>query len=331
MSVSGGSIVGDSRALLHTVAKLHYVSNMSQVRIAKQLGLSTATISRLLQKARAEGIVRIEVREIFDPGEVGARLAEGLGLDEVVAADAPAAGALPALAPHLARMLSGSGPGHGPSSGPSFGRSSGPGHGPVLMLGWGRTVRAVIEAGLPAMPGVTVVPSTGGMQNLANHFHSNELARRAAEVTGGVPQLIHAPYLPAPELFRSFLEERSVRDAMALWNRIDMAVVGIGVPYDPANPNIESAARDPVLEGAAGDIVRHYFDDQGRVLDWRGEGRMIAVSAAQLRAAPVSIGLAAGTDKLRSIAGAARSGMINRLITDLATGEALLDHLARDS
>ena len=40
--------------MLHTVAKLHYESDMSQVQIAKQLGLSTATISRLLQKARAE-------------------------------------------------------------------------------------------------------------------------------------------------------------------------------------------------------------------------------------------------------------------------------------
>ena len=50
--------------MLHTVAKLHYVSELSQVQIAKQLGLSTATISRLLQRARAEGIVRIEVREL---------------------------------------------------------------------------------------------------------------------------------------------------------------------------------------------------------------------------------------------------------------------------
>jgi len=295
------------------VAKLHYVSDMSQVQIAKQLGLSTATISRLLQKARAEGIVRIEVREIHDPDGIGTQLAERLGLGEVVTADAPATGVLPALAPHLSRMLA----------------TSGLGHGTVLMLGWGRTVWAVIDAGLPPLPGVTVVPSTGGMQQMAHHFHSNEIARRAAEVSGGTPQLIHAPYLPTPELYRSFLEESSVRDARALWDRIDVAVVGIGVPYDPANHNIEAAARDEALDGAAGDIVRHYFDDDGKVIDWRGEGRMIGVSSAQLRAAPVSIGLAVGADKVRSIIGAARSGMVNRLITDLATGEAVLDHLSR--
>jgi DNA-binding transcriptional regulator LsrR (DeoR family) len=66
--------------MLHTVAKLHYESDMSQVQIAKQLGLSTATISRLLQRARAEGIVRIEVRDIFAPDALGAQLAARLGL-----------------------------------------------------------------------------------------------------------------------------------------------------------------------------------------------------------------------------------------------------------
>jgi len=297
------------------VAKLHYVSAMSQVQIAKQLGLSTATISRLLQKARNEGIVRIEVRDIFDPDEIGSQLAERLGLDEVVAADAPSTGVLSSLAPHLSRMLVEC----------ELGRGS------VLTLGWGRTIWAVIAAGLPSMPGVVVVPSTGGMQRQAHHFHSNELARRAAEVSGGVPQLIHAPYLPSPDLYGSFLDEQSVHDAVALWDRIDVAVVGIGVPYTPQNNNIETAARDNVLDGAAGDVVRHYFDDKGNIIDWHGEGRMIGVSCDQLRAAPVSIGLAVGADKVRSIIGAARSGMVTRLVTDLRTGEAVLDYLSCES
>ena len=53
-----------SRTLLHTVAKMHYVSDMPQVEIARRLDLSTATVSRLIKRAREEGIVRIEVREL---------------------------------------------------------------------------------------------------------------------------------------------------------------------------------------------------------------------------------------------------------------------------
>ena len=51
---------------------------------------------------------------------------------------------------------------------------------------------AVIEAGLPPMPGVLVVPSTGGMQQHAQHFQSNEFSRRAIEQ--GVAFVPGAPF-----------------------------------------------------------------------------------------------------------------------------------------
>ncbi|MGB5560219.1 MAG: sugar-binding domain-containing protein [Paracoccaceae bacterium] len=297
--------------MLHTVAKLHYESDLSQVQIAKQLGLSTATISRLLQRARAEGIVRIEVRDIFAPDELGVRLADALGLQQVVAVDAPATGLLPALAAPLSRLLI----------------AANLGEGSVLMVGWGRTVAAVIEAGLPPMPGVHFVPSTGGMQQHAQHFQSNEFSRRAAEVTGGVPHFIHAPYLPAADALDFFLADASVQASVALWDRIDLAVVGIGQPYGLDRPSAGRA--DPDLAEAAGDVVRHYFDPQGRIIKWRGEGNMIAVSCEQLRAAPTVIGIAVGEPKVTSIIGAARAKLITALVTDVRTANAVLDELAK--
>lgn len=293
------------------MAKLHYESNLSQVQIAKQLGLSTATISRLLTRARAEGIVRIEVRDLLSPDELGIRLADRLGLEQVVAVDAPKANAHSALAPPLSQML----------------RDAGLGRDSVLMLGWGRTVSAVIESGLPPLPGVAVVPSTGGMRQQAEHFQSNEMARRAADATGGVPHFIHAPYLPASEALDLFLSDPSVLASVALWERIDAAVVGIGPPHRPDRPGADSELQDPSLSGSAGDVVRHFFDEVGNIIDWRGEGRMIAASCTQLRTARLSVGLAIGEAKVPSIIGAARSGLVRRLITDTRTAEAVLDSL----
>lgn len=299
--------------MLHTVAKLHYESDLSQVQIAKQLGLSTATISRLLQRARAEGIVRIEVRDIFAPDALGARLAELLGLKHVIAVEASTTGMLQALAAPLARLLQAQ----------SLGADS------VLMVGWGRTVSAVIEAGLPPMPGISVVPSTGGMQQHSLYFQSNEFCRRAAEVTGGVPHFIHAPYLPSADSMELFLAEASVQASVALWDRIDVAVVGIGMPYGLDGPHMGVTDRsDPDLGDAAGDVVRHYFDSQGTVIDWQGEGRMIGVSIAQLRRTPLVIGLATGEQKVASIIGAARARLISALIVDSRTAEAVLDQWA---
>ncbi len=95
--------------MLHTVAKLHYEAEMSQVDIARRLGVSTATISRLLQRARAEGIVRIEVLDLVTPEAVTAQLIEGLGLRDAAVVETPAAGVLTALAAPLGRPAQASG------------------------------------------------------------------------------------------------------------------------------------------------------------------------------------------------------------------------------
>lgn len=296
--------------MLHTVAKLHYEADLPQVQIARQLGLSTATISRLLQRARAEGIVRIEVRDLVAPDTLGARLAERLGLRRVSVVDTPAGSTAVTLAAPLSAML----------------RSESLGPGSVLALGWGRTIRAVLEAGLPPMPGVEVVPATGGMQQEAPHFQINEFVRLAAAQTGGTPNFIHAPYLPAAAARDSFLADPAIRHAVDLWDRIDVAVVGVGLPH-ALNPPEASVATPPEqrLVNAAGDVIRHYFNAEGHLIDWEGEARMIAVSAAQLRAAQLCVGVALGETKAMSIVAAAKAGLINALVTDVQTAEAILD------
>lgn len=296
--------------MLHTVAKLHYEADLPQVQIAKQLGLSTATISRLLQRARAEGIVRIEVRDLVAPDVLGERLAEVLKLRRVSVVDTPAGSTPVTLAAPLATML----------------KVEGLRSGEVLALGWGRAVRAVLEAGLPPLPGVLVVPATGGMQQEAPHFQINEFVRIAAGQTGGTPHFIHAPYLPAAAARDSFLADPAIRHAVDLWDRIAVAVVGVGLPH-ALNPPEASVATPPEqrLVDAAGDVIRHYFDADGRMIDWEGEARMIAVSPEQLRAARLCVGVAVGENKALSIRAAARAGLISALVTDVQTAEAILD------
>ncbi len=87
------------------VAKLHYQSDMSQVDIAKKLGLSTATVSRLLQKARSAGIVRIEVIDLSPSEDLSAALVDGLKLRTAAVIDTPSSNVLSALAPPVGSML----------------------------------------------------------------------------------------------------------------------------------------------------------------------------------------------------------------------------------
>lgn len=298
--------------MLHTVAKLHYEAEMSQVDIARRLGVSTATISRLLQRARAEGIVRIEVLDLATPEGITTQLVEALGLRDAAVIETPAAGALAALAAPLGALL----------------KQAGLTAGSVVAIGWGRAIREVIQAGLPRIPGVLTVAATGGMQQQAPHFQINEFVRLAAEEFGGTPHFIHAPYLPSSELREVFLGDATIRDSVALWDRTDVAIVGIGLPH-AINPPEASAATlsEQALFHAAGDVIRHYFDAEGTLIPWEGEGRMIAMSPAQLRAVPLVIGVAASSEKAMAIIGAVRARLINALVTDTKTAQAILEAL----
>ena len=299
--------------MLHTVAKLHYEAEMSQIAIARQLGLSTATISRMLQRARAEGIVRIEVRDLSAPDTLGAVLAQRLGLRIASVIEAPPSGVQAALADPLAAML----------------LAEGLQPGAVLAIGWGRAVRAVLEVGLPPISGVLVVPATGGLQQQATHFQVNEFVRTAAASMDGVPHFIHAPYLPSsPETREAFLADSAIRSSVDLWDRIDAAIVGVGLPWaiNPPEASVATLDEQRLLQ-AAGDVIRHYFDENGALVDWSGEQRMIAASCAQLRKAALCVGVAADPSKAKAIIGASRAKLINALVTDVRTAEAVLDLL----
>ncbi|WP_312861443.1 sugar-binding transcriptional regulator [Segnochrobactrum spirostomi] len=304
---------GASRTVLHTVAKLHYEADLSQVEIARRLGVSAATVSRLLRRARDEGIVRIEIRDVATPEDVNAALVARLGLKRAAVIDAPEAGGLAALAAPVGALL----------------KEAGLKAGSVLAIGWGRTLREVLLAGLPRLPGIVTVAAMGGMQQPAPEFQINELVRLAAEQLGGTPRFIHAPYLPSAEARAAYLGDPATRDHIALWSRLDAVLVGIGLPVatDRALGGTAGTPSDPALAAAAGDVLQHFYDEAGTLMPWDGEARLIAVTPTALRAVPLAIGVAVSVAKVPAIVGAARAGLVNALVTDLRTAQAVIDHI----
>lgn len=298
-----------SRATLHMVAKLHYEGDMPQVEIAKKLGVSTATVSRLLTRARALGIVKIEVMDLAVPDEITGQLVETLGLRRAAVIDTPSTGVLAALAAPLGNLL----------------KEEKLPKGAAIGIGWGRAVREVIQAGLPRVADARAVALNGGLPQSAPHFQINEFVRQAAEQFGGTAHFLHAPYLSSVELRDAFLSDPVVQETTGLWDQLECVIVGIGLPH-AINPPEASAAtiNEQAIGGAVGDVIRHYVDCNGRLLKWDGEEGMIAASPAQLRKVRLSIGVAATVEKAAGIVGAVRSGMINALVTDTTTALAVL-------
>ncbi len=294
-----------NRSLMHTAAKLHYLEGLSQLEISRRMQVSTATVSRLLSHAREEGIVRIQVADLDEADEIGGRLCGNLGLREVRVQES---GNVAGLASQVGALL----------------QEAGLREGSIVAVGWGRAVQSVIAAGLPRIPGAFVVPTTGGMHETASHFQINEFVRSAAEQMQGEPRFLYAPSLASAELRSVLTRDPDTADILRLWRRVDAAIVGIG-DFQTAESHraIDFEAKDS--RRVVGDVVRHYFDADGCEVRWRGHENLMAIGREQLRRIPLSIGVATGREKARAIRSAARSGMVNALVTDARTARLLLE------
>ena len=81
-------IVDDNR-LIYKCCYLYYMDGLGQKEICDQLGISRATVSRLLKAGKENGVVRIELDnpDSILYGELERKIEQQLGLKEVLIVD----------------------------------------------------------------------------------------------------------------------------------------------------------------------------------------------------------------------------------------------------
>ncbi|MEV0597114.1 sugar-binding transcriptional regulator [Nonomuraea cavernae] len=298
--------------LMYAAASQYYLEDATQADIAKRLGVSRATVSRLLTEARKHGLVEIRVHRpsALEEGPLAAEVAAALRLERVYLVPKVSGPALgPWLAPGLARALA------------AVGLTSGD----VVLVSSGSTIYECAREGLGQFPGVTIAPAVGGQEDPQPWFQTNETTRLLAERVGGVPSYLYAPALPGPELFYSLQHEPSVRRVMDLWARAKCAIVGVGSPpvMRQVVPAFVPRYADS-LRQAVGDVCSRFYDRDGEPVGYPGSERLVATALEDLRRIPFSIAVAVGPEKVGSIVAGARGGYFNRLVTDAVTAEGLL-------
>jgi DNA-binding transcriptional regulator LsrR (DeoR family) len=309
----------DADEPLVTAAIMYYQAGRSQEQIARHLGVSRPTVSRLLARARELGIVRIEIIPPSVDPNLAKDLQERLRLKGVhIAAgladpDDPA----PVLAGQLDDALAG------------LGLQAGD----VIVVSWGRAVHSLARHELTPQPGVVIAPALGGSTEDRPWFQPNEIARQWAAALAGTPRYLHAPVFVSAALKRSLVQEEGIRSTLDLWETATVALVGIGAwpKHDPSLVAAGIPADDPAIADAVGDVVGRFFTEAGTLVQYSEEPRLLAITVDRLRRIPHVIGIAAGVDKARAIVGAARAGTINTLVTDTVTARAVAARLDQSS
>lgn len=291
-------------------SRLYYELGETQSRVAELLGVTRPQVSRILKRARAEGIVEIR---IVDQGpqtsSAGDELRDRFRLDGV----------------HLAASI------RGPEDvgrrlvgrlGADVLRAA-VRDGAIIGVGDGSSISALADAmDEPRREtGATVVPLCGGYWFSGP---AREPFRRVADAIGGIPQGLLAPGLvDDPATKRSLIAHAGVRRILELWDRLDVAVFGVGGRAWTSAAFGEATCRRLDKADAVGELLMAPFDVEGRFVRGDLEDRTIAFDVDRLDRVPVRIGVAAGAAKARPILGALRSGAVTTLVTDISTAEAV--------
>ncbi|MDW8069864.1 MAG: sugar-binding transcriptional regulator [Anaerolineae bacterium] len=304
--------------LLEQVAAWYYEENRTQEEIARRLGLSRSTISRLLQEAREEGIVVIRVNKLINvDAELGATLVRTFSLvDAWVLAEAPPVSTLiqhlgELCARFLQRQLH---------------------DGIKIGIGWGTAVYETARnvANIPLRDAV-VIQLLGAVARGHSTVDGPECARLLAQKLGATIRFLHAPALVESEATAlALLQEPAILSTMELIRQVEVAITGIGT-IDPELSSLHRAGfltdadlRELARAGAVGDVLGYQFDLQGRVLDISLNRRLIAANQQMLAQIPKVVGVAGGLAKASAILGALRGKFINVLITDARTAAEIL-------
>jgi DNA-binding transcriptional regulator LsrR (DeoR family) len=289
---------------------------MTQSDVAKILGVNRVAIVRLLADARRRNEVRITVSSpLFELSGVERALEKRFEIDRVIVAphDQPDGDPVKVIAAAAGAFINGR-----VRSGQTVG------------VGWGRTLHNT----LPYIAGSTlddfrVVSLLGGIA-AARRFNPAEFAWKFAELFQGEGFLVPAPALvDSPETKYALLERCGLSAIFEMADNLDMAILSVGgistITTSYRIGHITEAERRSLVEaGAVGDILYHFIDKTGALVDHQVNTRSISVDLGRLRRTPERVLISGGRDKIVALKAAIAVFRPTVLITDEVTAQSLL-------
>jgi DNA-binding transcriptional regulator LsrR (DeoR family) len=305
-----------SLVLSASVARRYYLDGRSKVEIAEEFGLSRFKVARLIDVARASGLVRIEIahKGLIDV-DLSARLQERFGLQHAVVVDT-AEDDDESVRKHLGQVAA-----------ELLAELIGPDD--VLGVAWSRSVGAMARA-LPRLAAVPVVQLTGAISRPDGDQSAIDVVRDVARAAGGPAYVFYAPFLlPDAATARALRSQREVALAFDQLPRVTKAVVGVG-RWAPGQSTLYDAAREHDRSalsrlGVCAEVSGVFLAADGQPVPTPLTERMIGIDAEQMRAIPEVFVVAYGAAKVPAALAVLRSGLGSGLVTHRSFAQALLD------
>lgn len=319
----GGECMDSEKEKLSiATAKLYYESNYSQQQICDKLGISRPTVSRLLQYAKDQGYVQIEVINPFENVDhLAEDLKEKFQLDKVFVTFAPVdkyseivKSITTCAAEYLDEIVNDA---------------------DIIGVSWGATLNALAtKINNKNVSGVQVVQLKGGMSHSKTQTHAIETVNLFARAYYSTPNYLHLPVVfDRKEVKDVVSEDRHIQRIMQLGRDANVAVFTVGsaepdsLLFNLGYFNKEETAN--IQEKAVGDLCSRFIDVKGDICDETVNDRTVGIELKDLKVKEQSILVAGGNHKVEAICAALRGKYANVLVIDQFTAKKILAHCER--
>lgn len=301
-------------------SRYYYENGYDQSKIAKEMGLSRPTVSRLLQFAKENGYVKINIVDPFsDVESLEKGIKDKFDLNKVIVTNAPSndyrtitQNIGKAGAEYLESIV---------KDNDSIG------------VTWGRTVNEVANNLSPnsnPQENVKVVQIKGGVSHSATNSFAHEVISKFAKAFHTAADILPLPVIfdnvATSELVRQDKQTKHIMDEVRKTN-IALFTVGT-VRDDNMLFNLDYLTEDEIntlKANAVGDISSRFINAEGEIADKRINERTIGIELDELKEKDHSILIAGGEQKLKSIKAALIGKYANEFITDNFTAKSLMN------
>jgi DNA-binding transcriptional regulator LsrR (DeoR family) len=296
---------------------MYFIEQMTQNEIADVLGIGRVTVVRMLAEARARAEVKIAIEsELVEIVRLERALEKAFGLEQAIVAplSAPEADPIPAIAAKTGSFVS-----ETMKSGMRVG------------VGWGQTLFGSLPfISSKSLSDFKVISLLGGV-GVARRFNPAEFAWRFAQAFQGDGYLIPTPAVVDSVATKVALVERcGLQEIFQLADTLDAVLVSIGGIASATTfyrgGFLKDSDREALLaRGAVGDLLFHFFDRNGDLVDHPVNDLVMSVEVDRLRRAPMRILTSGGQEKIEALLGAMNLFAPTVLITDEESARRMLD------
>lgn len=305
--------------LIAEIAYQYYVEDLNQSEISDMYSIGRTTVSRMLKKAKKEGIVEFKIDSI-DPEVIDTQnyLKEKYDIQHVIinTTDKNDDNAIKndklyqSAGKYLNRVLDDN---------------------QNIGISWGGSIAKTVQY-LPSkkISDSNLIPLVGGPNNTDFNNHVNTIIYELSLKTEGKPYFINAAVIQEEKSTKTaIVNSKYFKETSLYWDQIDLAVAGIGgiLSSDVSKWRRETLTEEDYellrLDGAVGDICSRFINKDGHLIRGDLNDRTVGIELDTFKKIPKSIGIARGKSKVSAIKGVLKNNLITDLVTDLETAKRL--------